>query len=84
MCGAGNFGRWKDDDECPAKVNCCQLGRNRGPNDRGSPFISWSSRAVIFPVAVGQNVFLMTASFLDTEVPLLISMGVGEAAGECD
>ena len=35
-----------------------------------------SSRAVIFLVAVGQNVFLLRASVLDEEVPLLISMRV--------
>ena len=35
-----------------------------------------SSRAVIFHVAVGQTVFLLRASFLDEEVPLLVSMGV--------
>ena len=35
-----------------------------------------SSRAVIFTVAVGENVFSLRASHVDEEVPLLISMGV--------
>ena len=42
----------------------------------GPGAVKKSSRAVIFPVAVGQNVFLLRASLLDEEVPLLISMGV--------
>ena len=35
-----------------------------------------SSRAVIFPAAVGQTVFLLRASLLDEEVALFVSMGV--------
>ena len=42
----------------------------------GPGAVKKSSRAVIFPVAVGQNVFSLRASLLDEEVPLLISMGV--------
>ena len=40
-----------------------------------------SSRAIIFPVAVGQTVFLLRASLLDEEVPLLVSMGVLKQSG---
>ena len=36
----------------------------------GPGAVKKSSRAVIFPVAVGQNVFLSRASLLDEEVPL--------------
>ena len=43
-----------------------------------------SSRAVVFLVAVGQDVCLLRASLLDEEVPLLTSMGVGKQLGECD
>ena len=42
----------------------------------GPGAVKKSSHAFIFPVAVGQNVFLLRASLLDKEVPLLISMGV--------
>ena len=42
----------------------------------GPGAVKKSSRAVIFPVAVGQNVFSLRTSLLDEEVPLLISMGV--------
>ena len=41
----------------------------------GPGAVKKSSRAVIFPVSVGQTVFLLRASLLDEEVPLLISMG---------
>ena len=40
-----------------------------------------SSRAAIFPVAVRQNVFLLRASLLDEEVPLLISVEVVQQLG---
>ena len=40
-----------------------------------------SSRAVSFLLAVGENVFLLRASLLDEEVPLLISMGVVKQLG---
>ena len=33
-----------------------------------------SSRAAIFPVALGHTVFLLRGSFLDEEVSLLVSM----------
>ena len=42
----------------------------------GPGAVKKSSRAFIFPIAVGQNAFLLRASLLDEEVPLLISMGV--------
>ena len=42
----------------------------------GQDAVEKNSRGVIFPVAVGLNVFLLRASQLDEEVPLLISMGV--------
>ena len=42
----------------------------------GPGAVKKSSRAVIFPVVVGPNVFILRASHLDEEVPLLISMGV--------
>ena len=41
----------------------------------GPGAVKKSSRAVIFSVAVGQNVFLLRASLLDDEVPLLIRNG---------
>ena len=50
----------------------------------GPGAVKKSSRAVIFPVAVGQTVFLLRASLLDEEVPLLISMGVVKQLGKCD
>ena len=50
----------------------------------GPGAVKKSSRAVFFAVAVGQNVFLLRASLLDEEVSLLLSVGSGEAIGECD
>ena len=47
----------------------------------GRGAVKKSSRAVIFPVAVGQTVFLLRASLLDEEVPLLVSMGVLKQLG---
>ena len=47
----------------------------------GPGAVKKSSRAVIFPVAVGQNVFLLRARLLTEEVPLLISMGVVQQLG---
>ena len=47
----------------------------------GRGAVKKSSRAVIFPVAVGQTVFLLRASLLDEKVPLLISMGVLKQLG---
>ena len=47
----------------------------------GPGAVKMSSRAVIFPVAVGQTVFLLRASLLDEEVPLLVSMGVLKQLG---
>ena len=52
------------------------------PFDFGPGADKKSSVAVIFPVAVGQNVISLRASVLDEEVPLLINQhGSGEAAG---
>ena len=42
----------------------------------GPGAVKKSSRAVIFSVAAGQNVFILRASLLNEEVPLLISMEV--------
>ena len=42
----------------------------------GRGAVKKNSRDVIFPVAVGQNVFFLRASLLDEEVPKLISVGV--------
>ena len=50
----------------------------------GPGAVKKSSRAVILPVAVGRNVFLLRASLLDEEVPLLISMGVVKQFGKCN
>ena len=47
----------------------------------GPGTVKKSSRAVIFPVAVRQTVFLLRASLLDEEVPLLVSMGVSKQLG---
>ena len=47
----------------------------------GPGAVEKSSRAVIFPVAVRRNVFLLRASLLDEEIPLLISMGVVKQLG---
>ena len=47
----------------------------------GPGAVKKSSRAIIFPVAVGQTVFLLGASLLDEEVSLLISMGVLKQLG---
>ena len=40
-----------------------------------------SSRAVIFPLAAGQNVFFLRASLLDEEVPLFTSMEMVKKLG---
>ena len=51
----------------------------------GPGAVKKSSGAVIFPVAVGQNVLSLRESVLDEEVPLSINQhGSGEAAGGCD
>ena len=47
----------------------------------GPGAVKRSSCAVTFPVAVGQNVFLLRASLLDEGVSLLISMGVAKQLG---
>ena len=47
----------------------------------GPGAVKMSSRAVMFPIAVGQNVFLLRASLLTEEVPLLISVGVVKQLG---
>ena len=47
----------------------------------GPGAVKLSPRAVIFPIAVGQNVFLLRASLLDEEVPLLISTGAVKQLG---
>ena len=50
----------------------------------GPGAVKKSSRAVIFPVAVGQTVFLLRASPLDEEAPLLIIMGMVKQLQKCD
>ena len=47
----------------------------------GPGAVNESSRAVIFPVSVGQIVFLLRASLLDEEVPSSVSMGVLKQLG---
>ena len=47
----------------------------------GPGAVKKSSRAVIFPVVVGQTVFLLRAGLLDEEVPLLVSLGVLKQLG---
>ena len=47
----------------------------------GLGIVKKSSRAVIFLLAVGQNVFLLRACLLDEEVPLFTSMAVVKQLG---
>ena len=46
--------------------------------------VGTSSRAAVFPVAVGEDVFLFLSQSSGRRGPLVDQCGSGEAIGECD